>query len=582
MAKKPGERHSATNRDPVTIDLEGEDVRRLEDSETGNDGAAAEAAEPTPMDADDVPGRDSIDEPAREPEDAAIADETADLSDAEPDTNEVVTAEAGNDSNVADQTAAFEEPLPGPATTDVTSPEPVTGSDETADDVSPAETGPSSEPPPPPPVGREPQGGGMGAFGAFLLGAILVALGLGSAVWLGYVPVAGEGSGANNAQVAGLRQEVEALRSQVADVQNTDGGVTPEDLATLRDQVQQLRDSVSSGNAGDAPALQALANRVEALEAGPSEGDGADARQAIETAGQQTRQLAERLNEMETRLASLQQTASERQDATRQTRQSLSEFDQQFATISQTISDLRDSVASLTERVATLSSRLDEVRKTAEGNRAQENVARAIAASALRSAVEGGRSYRNELQTARALGADGAAVETLSQYAETGVKTPAELAARAPAVADAMRDALAPRSPTETTGGLLDQLTAGARSLVTIRRQGELNGESPASAITRFENAVRNGDLEKALADYHSLPPEVQEAGQSFASDLRATAAAEASLPKVLSAVGQAGRAAPDGGSEPSVDGQDQPASSTGDAAPAAATDETITPGTEQ
>ena len=604
MAKNPGDRHSAANRDPVTIDLDGDDVKRLDEAETGTDGASAEAAEPTPMEPEDAPSGDhlaaddgasstgehvevSAEETADPDPESTIADDTDGLSDTEPASDEDVIGEA-HESGVADQTATFDEPSPTEADDGDAIEYDSAGENAPADNA--PETDPETSETAAPAEYAEPKRSGMSAVGASLLGAVLVALGLGAAIWLGYVPMTSGQSESNSADTAALRQEVDTLRNEISDLQATggvEGGVSSDELSALQDQVNQLRNSVSTGGAGEVTGLQALSDRITALENNVSQGDNGETQQALEAAGQQTRELSDRLSALETQLSSVAediQTASDqRQQSSQQTEQSLSEIRQRFDTVSKSLSAMQNSVGSLSESVTALASRLDQVQRVADGNRSQENVARAIAASALRSAVEGGRPYQNELQTATTLGASGEPVTTLSQYASDGVKTPAELAAAVPDVADAMREAAEPRTSSETSGGLFDQITSGARSLVTVRRRGDPSGEGPQSAITRFENAVEAGELEAALSQYQSLPPEVQRAGQSFADDLKASVEAQSSLPAVLSAIGKSGSGPQDAtpASSGATESGSRASQGEDDAAPAA-DEQSTTPETEQ
>lgn len=556
MAKKPGERHSASSREPVTIDLENEDVTRLDDAGTGKDGAAPEASEPTPMDAgiaavpdseSDLPdGTDSADEPG-------IADETADLAHtgSDPDTGFITSSEE-NGSDIADQTTGVDD-------SETPAEDTATGTAATAN----AEDVPTT-PAPPPPHEEEPQtsappaatttphsgrSSGLGAAGAFLLGALLVVLGVGSAVWLGYVPLtAGQADGSQGEQV---QSEIDALRGDVA----------------------ELRDAVSSGGAGESAGLEALSDRLAALEEGASEPDGATDDQITELTSriQRLDQQVEQIRQ------AVEQASSGRDEALQPLRQSVSESESRISQLQQSVSELQRGLAPLNDQVSELSSDIEDVQRIAEANRSQEKVARAIAAASLRSAVESGSSYENELQTAVTLGADGQAAETLQRHAASGIPTPAQLTAEVPDVANAMREAADPEVPSEQAGGIFEQLASGARSLVTIRQVGDPEGDGPQSAITRFENAVESGELQAALTEYEALPPEVQRAGRDFAADLRATVEVRAQLPEILSAIGQTGGEAQQA-DDPTAD--PAPSGNATDSQPTDRTSETT--GTEQ
>ena len=70
-------------------------------------------------------------------------------------------------------------------------------------------------------------------------------------------------------------------------------------------------------------------------------------------------------------------------------------------------------------------------------------------------------------------------------------------------------------SEPDRSGDVLDSLMTSAQSLFTVRRSGSGEGDGPAAALQRMENAVRKGDLKSALAAYKDLP----EQGQAAAAD---------------------------------------------------------------
>ncbi|MCP1199246.1 COG4223 family protein [Notoacmeibacter sp. MSK16QG-6] len=608
MAKKPGDRHSAVNRDPVTIDLDGEDVKRLDESETGSDGAAAEAAEPTPMQPDDVPEPEddhvtagsgdgdediSITESSVEEPSTDVIDEQTGAQEGEQATaNEPVLDEVASDSAVADQTAALGETT-GTGEADQMRPsDPETAETETKHGRQHAE----------PVTATAPARSGMGGLTAFLLGALLVALALGTAVGLGYIPLTGEQQAAGP-QIERLQQEVDDLKAGLAAQLDTvsQNNAAADDLGALQQEVQQLRETVSSGGAGEEAGLQALSDRVSALETAEIDNQTAAGAQqnaaTDETLSNIDQRIASLREELTTLQQNLQSAASDREDAATRLEQSLTEIGDSFENLSGSMTEAQEQIGATSEKVSDLDGRIAQVEQLADANRAQEEVARAIAASALRSAVENGRPFENELQTAQSLGAGGEAVEALATYADSGVKTEAQLAEAVPDVADAMREAASPQPAAASDGGLLEQLRDGARSLVTIRRVGDPKAEGPQSAITRFENAVQAGGLKEGLVEYETLPPDVQQTGDAFVNDLRATIEARDNLPAVIKAVATSRAPTADATSTetselPTAPGretspQDAPSN---DAGPAAAADaapqdeqvEPATTGTEQ
>ncbi|OXT02366.1 hypothetical protein B7H23_05550 [Notoacmeibacter marinus] len=593
MAKKPGDRHSAVNRDPVTIDLDGDDVKRLEESETGADGAAAEAAEPTPMQPADTPEQAAADAPTGEtpgsgdgddyaldadPDagEQAIADDTADLHEAgevsERPSHETLVDRSHDEPAIADQTVLVEDDSTAKEE------EPVSGLDDAPQNESAkaAETARHSAEI----SSTSAKSGGMGGVTAFLLGALLVALGLGTAVWFGYIPLTDNGQ-TSGAEIERLQQEIDTLRTDLAALPETtpaDGSAT-EEIGALQVELQQLREAVSSGGAGEEAGLQALSDRIAALENAEPVAASADPgpQQALAAADETITELDRRTTVLQDELSSLRQEleamAGDRQSTATATDRALGEIGQRIETLSGGVTATRDDVEAANAKLADLDDRIGQVERLADANRAQENVARAIAASALRSAVENGRPYENELQTAQTLGASGAPVEALKPYADVGVKTEEKLAAAVSKVADAMREVATPRSASETTSSLFDQLRESTRSLVKIRRVGDPAGEGPQSAITRFESAVGAGELENALSEYETLSADVKQAGETFADDLRATVKVRANLPEVIAAIGTSSAAPNDASPQPGQTENDGEAAAANEAPEAADTD---------
>lgn len=568
MAKKPGDRHSAVNRDPVTIDLDGDDVKRLDESDTGDDGGAPEAAEPTPMTPDEASEADDIgtspgDAPGSGDEDEGpfdreadaiadsdraeppVADNAEELQSSADDTAPFVSDDENKDeTGIADQTVAVSGE---PEIEEAKAASAIEDGEARDDDPSPvANDEPADSAPASPPT----RSGGMGGVSAFLLGALLVALGLGTAIWFGYIPLTDEGQ-TSGAEIERLQQEIDTLRTEIASRPEPEpaDGPQAEEIAALQTEMQQLRETVSSGGAGEEAGLQALSDRVSALEtAEPVVASDPDAQRTAAAMDETMAELDQRVAGLREELAGLQQNlenaANERAGTATRLEESFSTIGESFDRLSASLTDMQEQFGAASVNLSDLENRVEKVEQVAEAASAQENVARAIAASALRSAVENGQPFENELQTAKTLGADGASVSALEPHAATGVKTEAQLAAAVPDVADAMRDAVSPSRPAaQSTGSLFDQLRDGAKSLVKIRKVGDVAGEGPESTITRFENAVMAGELEAALTEYEALPAEAQQVGDAFADDLRATVEARASLPEVIAAISAPGPA---------------------------------------
>ena len=180
----------------------------------------------------------------------------------------------------------------------------------------------------------------------------------------------------------------------------------------------------------------------------------------------------------------------------------------------------------LEQAVTGLTTRVDEQAE-------QPQAALAIAASALKAAIDRGEPFTTELDTFVAVAPDTAETEPLRAMAASGVPSRTAIAAEFDAAASAM---LAAGRTIDPNAGILDRLMSSAESLVQVRPVGDVQGEGAPAAIARMEVAVKKGDYAAALTEYEALPAPAKEAGSAYAGKLRARLAADELMDKVLAA----------------------------------------------
>lgn len=477
MANTPRKRHSKSSREPVTIDLEADAISR-EAKQPAEESKSVELPEGFP----------------------AGGAEGASAAEAQGLENEAASEKDGPQ--------GVPETEEGTTSTSRAKPEDMHAESGPAESTHPA-------PEPAEPVRR-------GGFGRPLAAGIVggaVALAAGGALqWAGVIPFPGQ-AGADLA-LEGLRQEMAGLQGELAQLrQVASGGVSDEALqqalseprqqiANLESQLGQLRDTVAAleqapaGEGGGNANLQQLQQRLADLENRVS--------QLAEATGAQA--VADRVARVEQRLDNAARTA----DATQQS----------AAENAQRLEQVENQVSQLTGQVSQLGA---QITKQDEGPK----LALIVAASALKSAVERGAPFAGELETYSALAPDAAELAPLQPYAETGIPTEAELAAEAPQVAS--RIARLSSSVVPPDAGFLDRLWASARSVVSVRPVGEVEGDAPEAIAARMEAAVERGDYARALAEYETLPADAREVAQDFAEKLRARQAADDVLQKALS-----------------------------------------------
>ncbi len=157
-------------------------------------------------------------------------------------------------------------------------------------------------------------------------------------------------------------------------------------------------------------------------------------------------------------------------------------------------------LAQVAERLAALENRQ---------GRAAEAAAGALAAAALLEATQTSQPFPAELAALEALSPASSDLRALRPYAERGVPSRAALAAAFP---DYAARAAAGARATPEGSGLLARLGQTLSRVVTLRRVGEVPGDSADAVIARAERQLEDGDLTAALAALDTLPPAARNA----------------------------------------------------------------------
>lgn len=198
------------------------------------------------------------------------------------------------------------------------------------------------------------------------------------------------------------------------------------------------------------------------------------------------------------------------------------------------VEDLGGRFGDLEIRIAALSARLDEFAEQEAGqDRADERMARRMAAQALRSAYSSGRPFAQLLETAQSLAGDRAGAAALRPFAERGVATVGSLQREFEKIAPDIIAASLP--PVE---GIVSQLMQSARSLVTIRPSGPAEGDTPQAKVWRIGDRLEEGDLQAALSAWQALPAPARAASGDWGNELRNRVEADAALAGLLAALG--------------------------------------------
>jgi hypothetical protein len=264
--------------------------------------------------------------------------------------------------------------------------------------------------------------------------------------------------------------------------------------------------------------LAALDNRLKSLEsAGGSSGP----------ANERWQSLAARLDDAESAIARLGAgPAAEGQAGA---------DPEAIARLESALQELASESAARQRQIDELSGRLDEMAKrlTVSVDAARERLgeseraARLAAARSLQTAYERGEPLDPWLDAVEGFtGPDPALVELRKA---SPVATLAQLQRGLAETGDRI---LAEGAPAQS--GWTARLWANARSLVRVRPDGPVAGETPEAILTRVEAALADNRLDLALSEWRQLPEKARQAGQQWQTELEARIAADERLAELL------------------------------------------------
>lgn len=336
--------------------------------------------------------------------------------------------------------------------------------------------------------------GGRSGIAAGILGGVVALAGAGALQFAGILGAPGSAAlDGVNSQVASLQREITAL------TESQNGGDTAakvdglsQSLDQVRADVSALKSSVEASTPADGTELAALNDKVQQVEATVTALGEAAKVEPVDLAP---------VNDKLTALEAASKSAS-------------------------------DSLAEQSGRLTALEQSVSSLSTTVEAQASQPKIALAIAASALKSALDRGAPFAAELETFAAIAPDAPQLATLRTYAEKGVPTRAEITAETDAAANAMVAAV---RPVDENAGFVERLMSSAESLVKVRPIGAVEGAGVPETVARMEVAVTQADYAKALAEYDSLPDAAKAAGAEFAGRLKARMEVEAQIDALIS-----------------------------------------------
>jgi uroporphyrinogen-III synthase len=278
--------------------------------------------------------------------------------------------------------------------------------------------------------------------------------------------------------------------------------------------------------------MEALAKRVEAL---PKEAPGGEALAGLAA---QLKQAGERMTALERRIGEVAQArpagegelkaALERQaaEAKAAVERIAAEMRAQGQKLAAEAEQMKKDIGALQARVGAL----DEAVRRA-GSASNETATLIVALGQLRRAVQDGAAYRVAFDAAKSLAKDRKefepALAMLAARADQGVPTAVQLRQRFDRLSiDVLRAAAAAKPDAD----FWDRVWARLSTLVTVRRVGEVPGESVAALLSRAEAALARGDLAEAAKQMGALSGPARTAAERWIADARARLVTDAAL----------------------------------------------------
>ena len=189
----------------------------------------------------------------------------------------------------------------------------------------------------------------------------------------------------------------------------------------------------------------------------------------------------------------------------------------EIATNQQTMAELRTQLETAVQSQTQTEARLAQAEEKLNEPRSDVELARAIALTSLKTAIERGGPFLSELDALKAVAPDDPAIASLQPFAANGVPSRSDLTSRFSSVADDILIAVNQPGSGETW---TERLMSSARSVISVRPVGNVEGSTPEAIVARIEDKLRNGDLKGAYLEWEALPDAGKTASSQFAEKL--------------------------------------------------------------
>lgn len=301
--------------------------------------------------------------------------------------------------------------------------------------------------------------------------------------------------------------EVEALQARVAE---------------LSKRLDEIRGGVTSRLENDLTSLKA--ELLQETQAATDAANAAveEARQSRQTLAADREAITRQLEEIERLRAEVRSSMAERSQTAEQSAAEIEQLRSEFR------STFEQREAASAQQIEALRQRLERL-QSEEVATASKTAATSLALLNLQRQVTQGKPFSTELAAVRALSPNLAALGQLQSYADDGLPSQAFLTRT---FSDTAREAQRAAIQGKAESGL-SKLAANFMSLVTVRKAGDVPGETPAAILSRAETRLEANDLEGAVEELDSLKGPAAEKMDEWLSAARARVAVDQLMDQV-------------------------------------------------
>ncbi|MGI9406876.1 MAG: hypothetical protein ACR2O4_10955 [Hyphomicrobiaceae bacterium] len=250
---------------------------------------------------------------------------------------------------------------------------------------------------------------------------------------------------------------------------------------------------------------------------------------AVETARTESERFGKEIVEVKTTLGKLNKRFSGLDTSTAALATKLEKNAEQIAALPSS-DDVAAAVAPVSKKLGAVEQKVTAVlnREETRANSAKQIVL-ALELANLRRALDRGQPVAGEIKRIKASAPEGIDLTPLDKLAANGVPTAEDLTREFSKVAAQAIDA-----ETSVAGtSAFDKLLANARSIVRVRKTGDVEGESTEAIVARAEDDLKRSDIKAALSEVQKLSGLAAEAASDWAAKARDRLSVDAVLEQI-------------------------------------------------